>query len=1037
MRTFLPALLLLLSLAPAHAAPVDPANFTETTYVSSTEIGSMTGIAWAPDGSNRLFVTRKGGFSGQATAQVRIIQNGAIVPTPFATESVFTSSECGLLGIAFDPDFINNGYVYFFVTASNTEQKIIRYTASGNVGTNRVELVTGLPTRGANHDGGGVGIGNDGRLYWSIGDLGNGTGVNADLLSLAAKVGRVNRFTGAALNDNPFFGQGNANTDKIWSRGWRNPFTLTFQIATGQLWVNSVGTSWEQVFVPKRGDHAGYNLYENNQPAGFLPPIIAYRTNGTAASTIAASGAVRSNGVVTITTTGSHFLRKGGGVTISGVPNASFNGFYYVASVISPTQFTYVQAGPNETSGGGTSTTQNIGGVVTGGTFYDSTAFPAAYRGNYFFGEYNAGKIVRVPLDAANTPIRTEEFVTGIGSQVDMAVGPDGALYYANQSSNPGTIRRLAFNGTAQNVIVYPTALNVQEGGSSVISVRLANAPASDVTVTVERVSGDSDLAVTSGATLTFTPSNFATPQLVTIAGAEDADLENDTATFRVLAPGIASYDIFVNGIDNDEAQLVVSTTSLTLNEGGTNTFTVRLANAPGSDVTVTVARTAGDPDINVTGGGTLTFTPANFATPQTVTIAAAEDADNANDTATITVSTAGEVPRNIAVTAIDNDPLAPSFTTTPVTNAVDDAAYTYDVDATGNPAPTFSLLTAPPGMSIEPTTGIINWLPTNPGSYNVTVQAANGILPNATQSFTINVNVDLPPTAVLTRPLTGETLSGTNAEFFGDGFDDVSTVKGEFFVDGILRYTDVNNGNHFHFGGAHNLFNTTQFTTGSHLFRLRVTDTKGQTSDAEVRATIGSGGTNPPTPVSIVSRKTHGSAGTFGIAMPQTGTPGVECRSGGATGDYELVVTFGSPVTVNSNFQADVVRGTGTIGSGGASHNGAVNVNGPVVTIPLTNVANAQTLEVMLFNVSNGSGAGDVRIPMSVLVGDVGGNGVVSGSDISQVKAMSGSPVNASTFRNDVAPTGEINATDISIVKAASGTQLPPLRAKETTTQR
>ena len=277
-------------------------------------------------------------------------------------------------------------------------------------------------------------------------------------------------------------------------------------------------------------------------------------------------------------------------------------------------------------------------------------------------------------------------------------------------------------------------------------------------------------------------------------------------------------------------------------------------------------------------------------------------------------------------MTAIDNDPLAPAFTTSPVTTAVDDAAYTYDVNANGNPAPTFSLTTAPAGMSIDPTTGIINWLPTNPGSFNVVVQAANGVLPNATQPFTINVNADLAPTAVLTRPAAGEVLSGTGAEFFGDGFDDVSTVKGEFFVDGVLGYTDVNNGNHFHFGGSHLLFNTTQYTTGSHLFRLRVTDTKGQTADAEVRATIGSGGTNPPVPLSAVSRKTHGAAGAFDINLPLTGSSGIECRSGGATGDHQLIVTFASPVTVNSNFQADVVRGIGTIGSGGVSSNGAIN---------------------------------------------------------------------------------------------------------------
>ncbi len=721
---FLPATLL--ALTSAFATPVDPANFSESIYVSSSLIGSTTGIAWAPDGSGRLFVTRKGGFSGQQNAEVRIVQNGAVLATPFATESVYTASECGLIGMTFDPDFVRNGYVYFFVTSSSSQQKIVRYTAVGNVGTNRTEIITGLPTAGANHDGGGLGIGNDGRLYWSIGDNGNGTGVNANLTSLASKIGRANRFTGATLNDNPFFDGAGPNNDYIWARGFRNPFTLTFQVTTGQLWSDTVGTNWEQVFLPTRGSHAGWNTYENNQPTGFLPPTIAYRTNGTDVRNIAATGAVRSNGVVTITTTTAHPFRKGGFATIAGVGAGSFNGVFPVASVLpgSPdpqlsTQFTYVQAGPNETSGSGSATTQNIGGVVSGGCFYDSTAFPAAYRGNFFFGEYNAGKIVRVPLDAANTPLRTEEFVTGIGSQVDMATGPDGAIYYADQST-PGTIRRLAYTGTAQNVIVQPTALNVQEGGSSVVSVRLAQAPASNVTVTAARLSGDADITVASGASLTFTPGNFATPQLITLAGAEDADFENDSATVRVFAPGIASYDLFVNGIDNDEPQLVVSTTSLSVSEGNSNTFTVRLANAPATSTTVNIARTAGDSDVTVSTGASLVFTPSNFATPQPVTIAAAEDSDNTNDNATITVSTAGEGPRDVAVTVVDNDPLAPAFTSSPMLTAVDDASYTYDANAVGNPAPTFSLTTAPPGMSIDATTGIISWLPSDPGNYNV-----------------------------------------------------------------------------------------------------------------------------------------------------------------------------------------------------------------------------------------------------------------------------------------------------------------------------
>jgi PKD repeat protein len=82
----------------------------------------------------------------------------------------------------------------------------------------------------------------------------------------------------------------------------------------------------------------------------------------------------------------------------------------------------------------------------------------------------------------------------------------------------------------------------------------------------------------------------------------------------------------------------------------------VRLSNAPAANVTVNTARTAGDADVTVSGGATLTFTPANYATPQTVTIAAAEDADFASDTATISVTSTGLTTRTVAVTAADND---------------------------------------------------------------------------------------------------------------------------------------------------------------------------------------------------------------------------------------------------------------------------------------------------------------------------------------------------------------------------------------------
>jgi glucose/arabinose dehydrogenase len=154
--------------------------------------------------------------------------------------------------MAFDPDFTSNGYVYFFVTVSSSEQQIIRYTASGNIGTGKTTIVQDLPTDGENHDGGGIGFGADGMLYWGIGDLGNGTGVDNDLDSMAAKIGRARR-DGSVPGDNPFADGPGGNADYIFARGFRNPFTLTFQPSTDLLWVNVVGTSYEQVFVVRSG----------------------------------------------------------------------------------------------------------------------------------------------------------------------------------------------------------------------------------------------------------------------------------------------------------------------------------------------------------------------------------------------------------------------------------------------------------------------------------------------------------------------------------------------------------------------------------------------------------------------------------------------------------------------------------------------------------------------------------------------------------------------------------------------------------------
>lgn len=526
----------------AQAAVGDP-NWTESVF--SADGSSHTGLAWAPDGSDRLFVLEK-------TGRVRVLSGalagGAGTWSTFATMSpIHTGGECGLIGMAFDPNFAVNRYVYFFVTVSPSEQQIIRYDASGASGTGRTVIRGQLPTSGGNHNGGGIGFAGDGKLYWSIGDLAAGVGVDANLSSLAAKVGRANR-DGSLPADNPFDDGAGPNNDFIWARGMRNPFTMQVQPTTGSIWLNVVGDGYEQIFLVGRGDHGGYNDYENNQPVGFITPRIVYRTNGSDTRPILS--ATRSGGVVSFTTSANHQFRVGGNVTISGASDTSFNQQnLYVASTPSATTFTALQAGPNATSTGGNAVTLNQGGCVTGGVFYDASLASEAYRGNFFYGDCNSGRIMRARIDpATNAVLGTDHWASGIAAQVDVAVGPDGALYYVGVST--ANVYRASFNATAQGLVVGNLNLRIDEGGEVVTSVRLASAPAADVQVMVARASGDSDVNVLSGGALTFTPLDWSRPQAVRVRAAFDPDTVDDSATIFVNAVGLTTVPIQASVLD-------------------------------------------------------------------------------------------------------------------------------------------------------------------------------------------------------------------------------------------------------------------------------------------------------------------------------------------------------------------------------------------------------------------------------------------------------------------------------------------------------
>jgi len=165
-----------------------------------------------------------------------------------------------------------------------------------------------------------------------------------------------------------------------------------------------------------------------------------------------------------------------------------------------------------------------------------------------------------------------------------------------------------------------------------------------------------------------------------------------------------------------------------------------------------------------------------------------------------------------------------------------------------------------------------------------------------------------------------------------------------------------------------------------------------------------------------------HGTAGNFDIKLPLTGpTLGVECRKGGSSHVFEVILTFPSAATVTS---ASVTPDPATSGATGSVS--SFSVSGSKVTVNLTGVSNAQTILITLFDVSDGTNTNDVNVPMGVLLGDTTGNGSVASNDVTLTQSEVGQAVSATNFREDVTVDGAINSTDVNLVQSKVGTGLP-----------
>jgi hypothetical protein len=199
-------------------------------------------------------------------------------------------------------------------------------------------------------------------------------------------------------------------------------------------------------------------------------------------------------------------------------------------------------------------------------------------------------------------------------------------------------------------IVAEPAALLVAEGDSADFTVRLGAQPDGDVTVDI--ASSDPGAASVDPATLTFTPADYAEPQTVTLTGVNDADVANEAATVTLSAPGLTEVDIGVGVADDDTQRIVASSDSVSVDEGGTAAFTVRLSNDPLGTVVVSVS--SNDASAAQVAPASLSFDSASYDTPQTVTVTGVTDDDLADETATITLSATGAAGAPVTTSVTD-----------------------------------------------------------------------------------------------------------------------------------------------------------------------------------------------------------------------------------------------------------------------------------------------------------------------------------------------------------------------------------------------
>jgi glucose/arabinose dehydrogenase len=281
--------------APATCSAGEPAEGTPplTTVVVASGLSSPVDLTAPRGDTGSVFIVEQPG-------RVRVLRDGSLLPNPFLdiTERVLSGGERGLLGLAFHPEYAENGRLFVNYTNLSGDTHISEFRVSADPDradpdSERVLLRVGQPF--SNHNGGGLAFGNDGTLFIALGDGGSGGDPLGNGQNLATHLGKVLRIDVdvgepyGVPSDNPFVSTPGA-LPEIWAYGLRNPWRIAVDRTTGDLYIGDVGqNAVEEIDVGLAtrggGENYGWNVVEGSRcfrppsgcdPGAFVPPVLEY-----------------------------------------------------------------------------------------------------------------------------------------------------------------------------------------------------------------------------------------------------------------------------------------------------------------------------------------------------------------------------------------------------------------------------------------------------------------------------------------------------------------------------------------------------------------------------------------------------------------------------------------------------------------------------------------------------------------------------------------------------------------------------------------